>query len=70
MSVESRLLTYVRDDVYSQIHHVGDDAFFLGGNLGMLNELVDVLFGNPILHDDVQKNNPKFVVSRYLRRHL
>ena len=58
--------THVRDDVDSKIHHVCYDALFLGRNLGVLNELVDVLFRNSILDDDIQQNNSKFIVSRHL----
>ena len=56
-------LDLVGDDVDAQVHHIGDDALLLGGNLSVLNQFVDVLLRNPIFHNNVQQDDAKLVVD-------
>ena len=59
-------LDLIRNDVDAQMHHVGDDALFLGRNLSVLNQFVDVFLGDSVLHDNVQQNDAELVVDRNL----
>ena len=56
-SSNEQIETHIRDDIDAQIHHVGYDALFLWRYLSVLDQFVDVLLRNTVLHDDVQQND-------------
>ena len=51
-------MSYVHDDVDPEVGHVPDDGRLLGRDLGVLDQLGQVLLGNAILGLDVQQDDP------------
>ena len=50
--------TYIDDNIDTEVRHVADDASLLRGDLGVLDQLGQVLLGNAILGLDVQQDDP------------
>ena len=47
--------------IQAEIGQVGDDTAVLGRDLGVLDQLVEVLLADAVLHQDVQQDDPDLV---------
>ena len=60
---DSEIGTYINNNIDSQIADVPDHAGLLRGDLGVLDELGQVLLADPILGEDIERDNPDLVVN-------
>ena len=59
--------THIDDDVEAEQGHVDDDAAFVGRNLGVLNQLCQILLRDAVLGQDVEQDDADLVEVGHLR---
>ena len=59
--------THIDDDVEAEQGHVDDDAAFVGRNLGVLNQLGQILLRDAVLGQDVEQDDADLVEVGHLR---
>lgn len=55
--------TYIDNYIDSKVGDVPDHASLLRRNLGVLNQLCQILLADAVLRQDVEKDDPDFVVD-------